>query len=208
MKKEDLIAMGLTEEQAKKVMDSIDGNFVTKARFNEVNEENKTLKKSVSDRDKQLEDLKKSSGDNAALQQQISDLQKANEDQKKAHETELNQLKLDNAVEVALKDAGAKNIKAVRANIDMTSVKIGEDGKISGLTEQVESLKKSEGWMFNTDQQTQQQFTGFQPGASSTVPNSTAAGYEARLADARKNNNQLEVIKIKQEAAADGVILM
>lgn len=66
MNKEDLIAMGLTEEQAKKVMDSLDGNFVTKARFNEINEENKTLKKSVSDRDKQLEDLKKSSGDNAA----------------------------------------------------------------------------------------------------------------------------------------------
>ena len=81
MSKEDLIAMGLTEEQAKKVMDSLDGNFVTKARFNEINEENKTLKKSVSDRDKQLEDLKKSSGDNAALQQQISDLQKQNADQ-------------------------------------------------------------------------------------------------------------------------------
>ena len=38
MKKEDLIAMGLTEEQAKKVMDSLDGSFVTKARFNEINE--------------------------------------------------------------------------------------------------------------------------------------------------------------------------
>lgn len=111
MKKEDLIAMGLTEEQAKKVMDSIDGNFVTKARFNEVNEENKTLKKSVSDRDKQLEDLKKSSGDNAALQQQISDLQKANADQQKAHETELNQLKLDNAVEVALSGAKPKTAR-------------------------------------------------------------------------------------------------
>ena len=36
MNKEDLIAMGLTEEQAKKVMDSLDGNFVTKARFNEI----------------------------------------------------------------------------------------------------------------------------------------------------------------------------
>lgn len=208
MKKEDLIAMGLTEEQAKKVMDSIDGNFVTKARFNEVNEENKTLKKSVSDRDKQLEDLKKSSGDNAALQQQISDLQKANEDQKKAHETELNKLKLDNAVEVALKDAKAKNIKAVMAMIDMEGVKIGEDGKLSGFNEKLEALKKSDGWMFDADQQTQQQFTGFQPGASTTVPNSTAAGYEARLADARKNNNQLEVIKIKQEAAAEGVVLM
>lgn len=208
MKKEDLIAMGLTEEQAKKVMDSIDGNFVTKTRFNEVNEENKTLKKSVSDRDKQLEDLKKSSGDNAALQQQISDLQKANADQQKAHETELTQLKIDNAVDIALSDAKAKNSKAVKAMLDMSVIKVGEDGKVTGHVEQIEALKKSDGWMFDADQQTQQQFTGFQPGASTTVPNSTAAGYEARLADARKNNNQLEVIKIKQEAAADGVILM
>lgn len=43
MNKEDLIAMGLTEEQAKKVMDSLDGNFVTKVRFNEINEENVLL---------------------------------------------------------------------------------------------------------------------------------------------------------------------
>lgn len=209
MNKEDLIAMGLTEEQAKKVMDSLDGNFVTKARFNEINEENKTLKKSVSDRDKQLEDLKKSSGDNAALQQQISDLQKQNADQQKAHDEELAKLKLDNAVEIALSSAKARNGKAVKAMLDMSKVKLGEDGKLSGFDEQIEALKKSDAYMFDVQQQqTQQQFTGFQPGASSTVPNSTAAGYEARLADARKNNNQLEVIKIKQEAAADGVVLM
>lgn len=209
MNKEDLIAMRLTEEQAKKVMDSLDGNFVTKARFNEINEENKTLKKSVSDRDKQLEDLKKSSGDNAALQQQISDLQKQNADQQKAHDEELAKLKLDNAVEIALSGAKARNGKAVKAMLDMSKVKLGEDGKLSGFDEQIEALKKSDAYMFDVQQQqTQQQFTGFQPGASSTVPNSTAAGYEARLADARKNNNQLEVIKIKQEAAADGVVLM
>lgn len=209
MNKEDLIAMGLTEEQAKKVMDSLDGNFVTKARFNEINEENKTLKKSVSDRDKQLEDLKKSSGDNAALQQQISDLQKQNADQQKAHDEELAKLKLDNAVEIALSGAKARNGKAVKAMLDMSKVKLGEDGKLLGFDEQIEALKKSDAYMFDVQQQqTQQQFTGFQPGASSTVPNSTAAGYEARLADARKNNNQLEVIKIKQEAAADGVVLM
>lgn len=208
MTKESLIEMGLTEDQAKKVMDSIDGDFVTKTRFNEINEENKTLKKSVSDRDKQLEDLKKSSGDNATLQQQISDLQKQNADQQKAHDDELAQLKFDNAVEMALNGAKAKNIKAVRAMLDDSKMKMGEDGKLSGFDEQIEALKKSDPYMFDVEQQTQQQFTGFQPGASSTVPNSTAAGYEARLADARKNNNQLEVIKIKQEAAADGVVLM
>lgn len=210
MNKEDLIAMGLTEEQAKKVMDSLDGNFVTKTRFNEINEENKTLKKSVSDRDKQFDDLKKSSGDNAELQKQIADLQKVNADQVKTHETELKQLKIDNAVEQALTGAKAKNIKAVKALLDLEGVKLGEDGSVLGLKEQIEKLTSGDDtkFMFDAADTTQQQFKGFQPGASSTVPNSTAAGFETRLADARKNNNTLEVIKIKQEAAAEGVVLM
>lgn len=208
MNKEDLIAMGLTEEQAKKVMDSLDGNYVTKARFNEVNKENSALKKSVSDRDKQLEDLKKSSGDNATLQQQIADLQKQNAEQQKAHDEELAKLKLDNAVELALSGANARNGKAVMAMLDMSKVKIGEDGKLSGFDEQIEALKKSDAYMFDIQQQAQQQFTGFQPGPSFNIPDPKTAGYEARLADARKNNDQLEVIRIKQEAAAGGVILM
>lgn len=102
MKREDLISWGLTDEQVKKVMAGLDGDFVTKTRFNEVNEENKTLKQSVSDRDKQLNDLKKSSGDNAELKAQIEELQKKNTEQAKAHAAEMAQLKLDNAVDTAL----------------------------------------------------------------------------------------------------------
>lgn len=169
MKKEDLIAMGLTEEQAKKVMDSLDGNFVTKTRFNEVNEENKTLKQSVADRDKQLEDLKKSSGDNAELKKQIETLQQQNADQKKAHDAEMAQLKLDNAIDAALTAAGAKNIKAVRAMIDTSKMKLGEDGTVEGLPDAIKAVQKSDSYMFNTVQQKQQTFKGFQPGASGEV---------------------------------------
>lgn len=169
MKKEDLIAMGLTEDQAKKVMDSLDGNFVTKARFNEVNEENKTLKQSVADRDKQLEDLKKSSGDNAELKKQIETLQQQNADQKKAHDAEMAQLKLDNAIDAALTAAGAKNIKAVRAMIDTSKMKLGEDGTVEGLPDAIKAVQKSDSYMFNTVQQKQQAFKGFQPGASGEV---------------------------------------
>lgn len=169
MKKEDLIAMGLTEEQAKKVMDSLDGNFVTKARFNEVNEENKTLKQSVADRDKQLEDLKKSSGDNAELKKQIETLQQQNAEQQKAHEAELKQLKLDNAIDTALTAAGAKNVKAVKPFIDTTTIKLGEDGKLTGLDEQLKEVQKTEGYLFAEKQQKQQTFKGFQPGASGEV---------------------------------------
>lgn len=169
MKKEDLIAMGLTEEQAKKVMDSLDGNFVTKTRFNEVNEENKTLKQSVADRDKQLEDLKKSSGDNAELKKQIETLQQQNAEQQKAHEAELKQLKLDNAIDTALTAAGAKNVKAVKPFIDTTKIKLGEDGKLTGLDEQLKEVQKTEGYLFAEKQQKQITFKGFQPGASGEV---------------------------------------
>lgn len=197
MKKEDLIAMGLTEEQAKKVMDSLDGNFVTKARFNEVNEENKTLKQSVADRDKQLEDLKKSSGDNAELKKQIETLQQQNADQKKAHDAEMAQLKLDNAVNAALTAAGAKNAKAVKALVDMSKVKLGEDGKLTGWDEQLTAVQKSDSYLFETKQQGKQTFKGFQPGAASsgvkpgTKVDMSKMTYE-ELADYIENNPDAE----------------
>lgn len=88
--KEQLIEMGIPEEQVQKIIDEVvDGNFIPKARFNEVNEELKSLKKSVSDRDKQLEELKKSAGENTELTQQIAKLQKANEERQKDYEREI-----------------------------------------------------------------------------------------------------------------------
>lgn len=211
MKKEALIVMGLTDEQATKVLASLDGNYVPKTRFNEVNEENKTLKKSIADRDKQLEDLKKSSGDNEELKKQIADLQTQNVNQMKAYETELQKLKVDNAVEQALAGAKAKNITAVKALLNLEGVKPTDDGSVLGLKEQIEKLTTGEDtkFLFDTADNAQQQtFKGFQPGNSTTVPNSAQAGYETRLADARKNSNTLEIIKIKQEAAAEGVVLL
>jgi len=188
MNKEDLLTLGLTDEQAEKVLAEMAG-----------------LRKQLKERDKQLADLQKAAGDNAELQKQIADLQKQNAEQQKTHEAELAQLKLDSAVEAALAGAKARNGKAVKAMLDMSKVKLGEDGKLAGLDEQIEALKKSDGYMFA---EAGPVFRGFQPGSSSGVPDAAASGFESRLADARKNNNTLEVIKIKQEAAAAGVVLM
>lgn len=59
MTKEKLLEWGLTEEQATKVMEGLNGSFVTKARFNEVNTELTTAKNTIKERDTQLETLKK-----------------------------------------------------------------------------------------------------------------------------------------------------
>jgi myosin heavy subunit len=168
MNKEKLIEMGLSEELATKVMGELDGNFVPKTRFNEVNEENKTLKTAAKEHEKQLETLKAAAGDNENLKEQIATLQQQNKDQQKAHETELKQLKFDNALESALVAAGAKSTKAVKAMLNVDNVKLNDDGKFSGLDEQLTALKTSDAYMF-AEQQTNQTFKGFQPGATGNV---------------------------------------
>ncbi len=218
MKRTELEALGMTKEQIDAVM-KINGDDIENAKAGNAAEitnlkaENETLSKQVKDRDKQIETLKASAGDNEELKKQIETLQADNKAKDEAHAKELTQLKIDAAVEKALTDGGAKNIKAVKALLDLTDAKLGDDGTIKGLAEQIEKLKADEGskFMFNVTEQTstqQQTFTGFQPGTSTTVPDSKQAGYEARLAEARKNNNQLDVIKIKQEAYNDGGIVL
>ena len=74
MRKEEFTALGISEELAAKAekasAEELKG-YVEKTKHEEVIEENKSLKKSVSDRDKQLETLKASVGDNEELKKQI-----------------------------------------------------------------------------------------------------------------------------------------
>lgn len=167
MKKAEFIALGISEELAVKAekasLEELKG-YVEKVTHDETVEENKTLKTQVTERDKQLETLKASAGDNEELKKQIETMKQQNAEQEKAHKAELAQLKLDNAVEAALTAAGAKNNKAVKALLDVSKVKLGEDGKLTGWDDQIKLIQKSDAYLFQTKQQNQ--FKGYQPGAS------------------------------------------
>lgn len=146
MTKEQLIAMGLMEEQAGKVLEAAAEDmkgFIPKNRFEEVNTANKDLKQQLADRDKQLEDLKKSVGDNQELQKQIQELQKTNETTVAEFESKLKQVKLDAAVELALTNAKAKNTKAVKALLDLEKAEFDGD-QIKGLDDQIKKLAEAE----------------------------------------------------------------
>lgn len=218
MKRKELEDLGLSKEQVDAVIkingaDIENAKSTSAAEITNLTTENDSLTKQIKERDTQLEDLKKSASNNEELQKQIQTLQETNTQLTETHQKEMQQLKMDAAIEKALIDGGAKNVKAVRALLDLgDDVKFEKNGTIKGLADQIEKLKADEGSKFLFNEQTEtktQQFTGFQPGNSTTIPNSTQAGYEARLAEARKNGNQLEVIKIKQEAfQADGTVLI
>lgn len=162
MTKEKLLEWGLTEEQATKVMEGLNGSFVTKSRFNEVNTELTNAKNTIKERDTQLETLKKSTGDTKALQDQITQLQTDNANQKKAHEAELKALKISNAVDMALTGAKAKNNTAVKALMAdfLAKAELADDGTVKGLGDEIKKLVEGKDTAFLFEKSTGTKFKG------------------------------------------------
>ncbi len=162
MTKENLLEWGLTEEQANKVMEGLNGSFVTKSRFNEVNTELTNAKNTIKERDTQLETLKKSTGDTKALQDQITQLQTDNANQKKAHEAELKALKIGNAVDMALTGAKAKNNTAVKALMAdfLAKAELADDGTVKGLSDEIKKLVDGQDTAFLFEKSTGTKFKG------------------------------------------------
>lgn len=175
MTRKELEDLGLTKEQVDSVVkingaDIENAKTASGAEIKNLQTEVSGLKTQVTDRDKQLETLKASTGDNETLKQQIVDLQAENTKTKETHESEMNQLKVDFAVEKALTGASAKNVKAVKALLDLADAKLDKDGNVKGLQEQIDKLTADEGtkFLFEASQtKAKPTFKGFQPGASS-----------------------------------------
>lgn len=175
MKRSELEALGLNKEQVDAVI-KINGDDIENAKktaeseTQNVQKEVDSLKSQVKERDKQLETLKATVGDNEALTKQIADLQAENATAKEAHETEMTRLKVDFAVEKALAGANAKNVKAVKALLDLEDAKLDKEGNVKGLQEQIDKLTAADDtkFLFEVSEQNQgqgqQKFKGFQPG--------------------------------------------
>lgn len=153
--KDKLIKLGLTDELAQKVVDNfgdvIDGIYVTKERFNEVNNELKSAKDTIKERDTQLEKLQNDNDSNEDLKKQIADLKKANADAAKEAENKLNAERKSNAVKLEL-SGKVHNVSVAMSLLKMDDIVMTEDGKVkSGLNEQLKDLQKSDSYLFITD---------------------------------------------------------
>ena len=107
MKREELKALGLTDEQITAVLDksgaelaAVRGQLSAKEQeVTALTTERDGLNTQVSDRDKDIEKLKKDAGDNAALTQQITDLQSKYDTDTKALKDSLDKQARDHAIE-------------------------------------------------------------------------------------------------------------
>ncbi|PIC81038.1 hypothetical protein CSV75_04460 [Sporosarcina sp. P18a] len=175
MTREELKALGLTDEQIEAVMKS-HGTVVnaTKDELATAVSERDSYKTQLTDRDTQLEDLRGKAEGHADLQSTIDALKQANEDAKNAHHAELSNTKLNYELDQALLLNKARNLRAVRALLDSEVIKLGEEGKVVGLSEQLEGLKVSDPYLFADDTQQTPPPVGYVPGTNSkhnTPPN-------------------------------------
>lgn len=146
MKREFLRGLGIDEEHIPKILDEHhdslkeykeSANKVTdlEAQLNTANEE-------LSNRDKQIEELKSSTTDNEALQKQLDDY-KANNDK---YEETLSKVKLESAIKLAVaKDANDAN--DVLALLDKEGLELDGD-TVKGLDDKLTALRESKPYLF------------------------------------------------------------
>jgi len=140
-----------TEEIDTKVGQELGAGYIPKQTYTEQSTKLKNLEAQSAEQTKQLETLKKSAGDNAELLKQIETFKAENQTLKETQEKELQSIRFEYALDSALTSAGAKSAKAVKGFLDVSKLTL--DGEnIIGLKEQIDSVKKSDAYLFEEKQ--------------------------------------------------------
>lgn len=171
MNKEQLIAMGLSAEQADKVVaqqsEEMKG-FVPRSRLDEEASKVTALQTQLSDRDKDIKALQSKADKGSDLEKQLSELQTKYTDAESTYKKQLDAMKLDNAIDTALSKAKARDLVSVKAHVDMSKLKIKDDGSLDGLD--LTELQKSKAYLFEIEK-TDDEGSGFTGGSPNQKPN-------------------------------------
>lgn len=143
-----------------------DGSYIPKDKFNDKNDEVKSLKSQLEERDNQLEELSGKVKGNEELENQIELLKEQNKQATEALQKELDQKTFDFNLEKSLLSKKARNPKAVRALLDTEAIKLNEEGKLVGLEEQLSNLQESDPYLFDIEPESDPKPAGrYSPGS-------------------------------------------
>ena len=153
MKREELKELGLTDEQIGSIM-ALHGVTVNElnSRVSTAEQQANSISRTVRENQNELNDFKANAKGNEDLTKQLEDLQSKFDEIKTSSEQQIADLKKSSAIDLALTQAGAKNIKAAKALLDSESLELTDEG-LKGLDDQLAALKESDGYLFGQSEQ-------------------------------------------------------
>ena len=159
MKREDLKEIGFDDEAVDKVF-GLYGKSVEKikderdsfkSQVDSFDEERQQLNNQLKDRSKELDTLREDVEAGKDLKDQIELLKQSHSEKEKQMQQQLNQTKLDYELDKSLDQYGVRNSSLVKRLINQDDIKLSEEGNgLIGLDEQIEQLKQTDDYLFNT----------------------------------------------------------
>ena len=155
------------------LVNSADGSFVPKAKYDEDHNKVKDLTTQIADLTAQLATAQKNLGSIAELNEKVTQLSKDVADR----DTRLASLSTDYEIKDALRAAKARDVDIVFGLLDRGKI-TKKDGKLLGADEQIQAIRNAKGFLFEGDEkQGRAGFSGQQDiiGANAGGENTNAA---------------------------------
>lgn len=197
MNKEKLIALGtelgitITDELAENILkyerETLDGNYVPKTRFDEVNEKNKTLTTQLSERDTSITQLKKDLEDKPS-KEKVEQLEQLLANKDKEHALQLaGEIK---KVKIISEIAGKVHDNDLVVNLlNLDKITVEDNGTMIGLKEQLDSLKQTKGFLFKNESTLPPVTNNEGNNASSNVNTNPASGVQSPNVAQQQNSD-------------------
>lgn len=147
MKKQELLDLGVPEELVEKILISHGKDIeAKKTEIETLTTAQKASKKQIEDANAAIATFKDLDVD--AIKASAEEYKTKFEEAQEASAKQLKQVKFDHALNDGISTAKAKNIKAVRALLDVDKISLEDDGTLSGLDEQLLKVTEENDFLF------------------------------------------------------------
>ena len=146
MKREYLKSLELSEEIIDKIMDE-NGKDVEAVKNKYADYDN--IKVQLKEANKQIENFKNMDIDK--IKKAADDWKKKFDKSEQTHKEQNDKLKKETAIKTAIADK-AQDIDIVAKLFDMDKITVDEDGKVSGVDEQLTAMQESKKFLFKTNE--------------------------------------------------------
>lgn len=141
--KKKLLELNVEQAEIDELVKEALTGYIAKEEYDILQGQVKVHEDKAKELSKTVKELQKDVDASEALKLKLDDL----EGKLSSKDKEIEKVKFDFKLEAKMKEVGAKNIKAIKALIDMEQVKL-EDGELVGFDTQIEALKESDSYLF------------------------------------------------------------